>query len=136
MNTRRPNGFRINFHWQIIALIASGILLLAVIGSLTAGFIINKRISDLVYDQAIQITRGFAHRSILPLLSGAGDSAIDDLETTLSHSNVKSLGIYTADGELLIGTDSAAQNDLTGVLPVEAESRTASGSISIGRSSP
>ncbi|ALP53245.1 hypothetical protein Tel_08810 [Candidatus Tenderia electrophaga] len=122
MNTRRPNGFRINFHWQIIALIASGILLLAVIGSLTAGFIINKRISDLVYDQAIQITRGFAHRSILPLLSGAGDSAIDDLETTLSHSNVKSLGIYTADGELLIGTDSAAQNDLTGVLPVEAES--------------
>lgn len=118
MNARGPHGIRINFRWQIIVLFASAILLLAVIGSLTAGFIINKRVSDLVYDQAIQITSGFAHRSILPLLSGAGDIAIDDLESILSYSNVKSLGIYTADAELLIGTDLAERLELSELLPV------------------
>jgi PAS domain S-box-containing protein len=106
---------RLNFHWQIIALIASGILLLAVIGSLTAGFIINKKVSRLVYDQSLQITRNFAHRSILPLLSDASDSAVNDLQTTLGYSNVRALGIYTADGKLFIGSELAEYFDPSGL---------------------
>lgn len=109
MPPRANQGIRFNFHWQIILLFAAGILLLAVVGSLTAGYLINNRVSDLVYDQAMQITKGFAHRSILPLLSGAGESALDDLESTLSYSNVTALGIYTAEGDLLIGTNQAEQ---------------------------
>lgn len=110
---------RHNFHWQIIVLIAAGMILLAVIGSLTAAFIINKRVSDLVHDQAAQITSHFAHQSILPLLSGVGENAIVDFEATLSYSNVKALGIYKKNGELLIGSDFAEQQDLSNLFPVK-----------------
>jgi len=50
MSESSSKRIRLNFHWQIIALIASGILLLAVLGTLIAGFIINKKVSRLVYD--------------------------------------------------------------------------------------
>ncbi len=80
---------RQSFHWQMLELITVGMILLAVIGSLTAAFIVNKRVSALVFDQAAQITSHFAHQSILPLLSDVGENAIYDLEATLSYSNVK-----------------------------------------------
>ena len=110
---------KLNFHWQIILLIASGIFLLAVVGSLTAGYIINQKVSELVYDQAEQITTSFAQQSILPLLSGVGANASVDIESTLAYSNVKALGIYKKDGELLTGTEGADHWVFTKHLPVK-----------------
>ncbi len=105
MAMQESKGIRLNIHWQIILLLSAGMLSLAIIGSLTAGFFVNKKVSDIVYDQAKQITSSFAHLSILPLLSGVGDSAIDDIESVLAYKNVHSLAIYKRNGELLIGSE-------------------------------
>ena len=110
---------KLNFHWQIILLIASGIFLLAVVGSLTAGYIINQKVSELVFDQAEQVTASFARQSILPLLSGVGANANVDIESTLAYSNVKALGIYKINGELLTGTEGADYWGFTKHLPVK-----------------
>ncbi len=106
MAMQERKRIRLNIHWQIILLLSAGIFSLAIIGSLAAGFFVNKKISDIVYDQAEQITSSFAHLSILPLLSGAGDSATDDIESVLAYKNVHSLAIYKRNGELLIGSES------------------------------
>ncbi len=106
MAMQESKGFRLNIHWQIILLLSAGIFSLAIIGSLTAGFFINNKVSDIVYDQAEQVTSSFAHLSILPLLSGVGDSATDDVESVLAYKNVHAVGIYKRDGELLVGSAS------------------------------
>lgn len=111
---------KLNFHWQIILLIASGIFLLAVVGSLTAGYIINQKVSELVFDQAEQVTASFARQSILPLLSGVGANASVDIESTLAYSNVKALGIYKINGELLTGTEGADYWGFTKHLPAKS----------------
>jgi len=98
-------GFRLNIHWQIILLLSVGIFTFAIIGSLTAGFFVNKKVSDIVYDQAEQVTSSFAHLSILPLLSGIGDSANDDIESVLAYKNVHAVAIYKRNGELLIASE-------------------------------
>ena len=121
MDVRGLKELKLNFHWQIIVLIAAGMFLLAVIASLTAGYLINKRVSALVYDQAAQITTSFAHQSILPLLSGVGDGVVSDLESTLAYSNVKALAIYTKDGELLIGSDYFEQQKFPELFPVDGK---------------
>ena len=105
MAMQDSKGIRLNIHWQIILLLSVGIFTLAIIGSLAAGFFVNKKVSDIVYDQAEQITSSFAHLSILPLLSGIGDSAIDDIESVLAYKNVHALGIFKRNGELLIGSE-------------------------------
>ncbi len=92
---------------------------MAVIGSLTAGYIINQKISELVYDQAEQITTSFAHQSILPLLTGVGDNENPDIESTLAYSNVKALGVYKKNGEALTSTDAVNQLNIAKLLPVK-----------------
>ena len=106
-------GIRLNIHWQIILLLSVGIFALAIIGSLTAGFFVNKKVSDIVFDQAEQITSSFAHLSILPLLSGIGDSAIDDIESVLAYKNVHALAIYKRNGELLIASESFEEHSFS-----------------------
>ncbi len=111
MAMQESKGIRLNIHWQIILLLSAGIFALAIIGSLTAGFFVNKKVSDIVYDQAEQITSSFAHLSILPLLSGVGDSAIGDIESVLAYKNVRALAIYKRNGELLIASESLEERD-------------------------
>ncbi len=111
--------FRLNIHWQIILLLSAGIFSLAIIGSLTAGFFINNKVSDIVYDQAEQVTSSFAHLSILPLLSGVGDSATDDVESVLAYKNVHAVGIYKRDGELLVGSASLEEHGYLGSIEAD-----------------
>jgi PAS domain S-box-containing protein len=113
--------FRLNFYWQIIVLLAGGIFSVAVIGSLIATFVINMRVSDLIYDQAKHITSSFAHQSILPLLSGVGENAENDINALLLYPNVKSLGIYDANGELLIGSDHEELNLFKPAVTIKAK---------------
>ncbi len=110
MTAQENNRIRLNIHWQIILLLSAGIFSLAIIGSLTAGYFVNKKVSDIVYDQAQQVTSSFAHLSILPLLSGDGDSASDDIESVLAYKNIHALGIYKKSGELLVGSKSLEEH--------------------------
>jgi len=110
MLAREKKQIRLNIHWQIILLLSTGIFTFAIIGSLIAGFFVNNKVSDMVYDQAEQVTSSFAHLSILPLLSGSGGSAMDDIESMLAYQNVHAVGIYKSNGELLIGSASLEEH--------------------------
>ena len=104
---------RISFSWQIVALISFGILALAVIGSITTAFFINKKLSDIVLDQGRQITATLAHQSILPLLSAVGTNAREDVDATLGYSSVRAIVIFDKDGELVISAGDMALKNLT-----------------------
>jgi PAS domain S-box-containing protein len=103
---------KLRFSGLIIALISIGILSLAVIGSVTAAFFINKRLSDIAIDQGSQITATLAHQSILSLLSGVGENARADVEATLNYPSVRGIAIFDRGGALLI---SAGEKEVTGV---------------------
>ncbi|MFC1749911.1 ATP-binding protein [Pseudomonadota bacterium] len=101
-----------SFGRQIILLITFAIVSLAVMGSITAAYFINNRISDIVVDQGRQITAALAHQSILPLLSGVPDSAEKDVNATLQYPNIEAIIIYDKSGELLINTGYEETHDV------------------------
>ncbi len=94
-----------NFHWQITALIAGGVIALAIIASLSAGWLLNKNMTDLLKQQGHQITNNLAHQSILPLLSGVGSNAAPDVDSILALTNVQSAAIYTPSGKVLYSSE-------------------------------
>jgi len=97
-----PHKIRLNFHWQINALIAIGIISLAIFASLSAGWILNQQMTQLLKEQGKQITSNLAHQSILPLLSGVGGSATSDIESLLTFTYIQSATIYTESGKVLV----------------------------------
>ncbi len=99
---------RPNFHWQITALIAVGIIALAIVASLSAGWILKQKMTELLKQQGEQITSSLAHQSILPLLSGVKSSAADDVDSILAFTYVQSASIYSRSGEVLVSSGTYA----------------------------
>ncbi len=95
---------RLNFSGQIIALILFGMIALTLTGSIAAAFLINKKLSDSALDQGRQITATLAHQSILSLLSDMGGNAREDVDATLSYSNVRGITIFDKHGNSLISS--------------------------------
>ncbi|MDZ4261916.1 MAG: hypothetical protein U1B30_06255, partial [Pseudomonadota bacterium] len=95
---------KLSFSGQIIALILLGMITLTLTGSIAAAFLINKKLSDIALDQGRQITATLAHQSILSLLSDMKNNARDDIDATLSYSNVRGIAIFDKDGNTLISS--------------------------------
>ncbi len=104
MSSAQVSTAKLSFGRQIILLITVTVISLAVIGSITAAYFINERISNIVLEQGRQITGTLAHQSILPLLSRMPDIAKEDVNATLQYPNVQAIVIYDQHGSLLVNT--------------------------------
>ena len=109
---------KLSFSWQIIAVVATGILTLSIVSSLVASYVVNQKSSDLILNQAHQITGNLARQSILPLLSGVIESSNTELQAVLNYPNIKSIGLYDERLYLLMGVGDDLTNRID-LLPVD-----------------
>ncbi len=126
---KMPTRFfqNLSFQRQLGITVTLGILLLALLSSLTGSWHVNERVRDDLIEQGRHITESMARQSALALIFDSADNADEAVNATLAFPGVISVKIYHTDGRLLLarGDDQTAQlmmqDDQAGGLRAAAE---------------
>ena len=91
-----------SFRTQLVTAFALGMLLLALLSSLTNALIANREFRARMVAQGQQITDTLARQSVLALLYGSGENARDAATSTLGFPDVRQVVLYDRQGAVLL----------------------------------
>jgi len=85
-----------SFHRQLLLIFSIGIILLAVIASITTAWVTSRQVRALLITEGLQVTENLAEQSVLALLYDSGENAMDAVRTTLAFPAIKQVTIFNA----------------------------------------
>jgi signal transduction histidine kinase len=85
-----------SFHRQLLLIFSIGIILLAVIASITTAWVTSRQVRTLLITEGLQVTENLAEQSVLALLYDSGENAMDAVRTTLAFPAIKQVTILNA----------------------------------------
>ena len=83
-----------SFHRQLLLIFSVGIILLAVIASITTAWVTSRQVRTLLITEGLQVTENLAEQSVLALLYDSGENAMDAARTTLAFPAIKQVTIF------------------------------------------
>lgn len=90
------------FRHQLSVAFGVGIMVLALVSSLTISWMASARIRINLLAQGRQVTENFARQSVLALLYGSGDNARESAAATLNFPDVLHVAIYDLQGKTIL----------------------------------
>lgn len=90
------------FRHQLSVAFGVGIMVLALVSSLTISWMASARIRVNLLEQGRQVTENFARQSALALLYGSGENARESAAATLHFPDVMHVAIYDLQGKTLL----------------------------------
>ena len=88
-----------NFRQQLAVAVIAGVLILAVVTSLTVSRTTTETVRDRLYEQGRQLTQAFAKQADFALVSSTEDFAKNAVNLVVGYDNVKAAAIYHFTGE-------------------------------------
>jgi len=91
-----------SFHRQLLLIFSIGILLLAVIASITTAWVTSRQVRTLLIAEGLQVTENLAKQSVLALLYDSGENAMDAVRATLAFPDIKQVTIFNAVNQAIL----------------------------------
>ncbi|MDD2720791.1 MAG: EAL domain-containing protein [Gallionella sp.] len=104
---------KFTFRRQISASITLGILLLAMLSSLTGSWQGNRRVRENLIEQGQHITENLARESTLALIYSSADNAAEAVKVTLAFPGVTGVQIRDSGGKVLLSNGNIDLTDTT-----------------------
>ncbi|MFQ5471126.1 MAG: ATP-binding protein [Gammaproteobacteria bacterium] len=101
-----------SFRRQLLISVTIGVLLLALMGSLTTSWILGQDAYKNLIDRGISITENFARQSELALIFDEGENAKDSALATLAFPDVEHIAIFNREGKSILTEGSQIPDDL------------------------
>lgn len=98
------NLFRWRFRHQLMVMFTAAVLCLATVGALMTSWEASEALKRNLLNQGAQVTSGFANQSVLALIYGSSDNAVDTAKMALGFPGVIHVAVYYPDGEILLET--------------------------------
>ncbi len=101
MNNPTGNKTQLSFRQQILLSFSVCILLFALLGALSTGWMATKNIGQALLEQGVQVTKSFSKQALFPLLYGDEEGLKEAAAIILGFPGITHAAIYNKGGERL-----------------------------------